>query len=219
MSERWVGLSRAAWLATATHLAAGLAMLLVLRQGLETNPSLEARGRFIADHTALWTAAWLTWNAAALSILYFCVAFAGAHKTEANQTTLAFAVALCTAGMACDLSAESIEMGMLPGLAGDTGRFLLWHRSAVLLTGYVANGLYTAAILVLWWITRSAYGRLEVAVGLLLCLAGLALSCAALAGSVSGMFWSNAVLLPSLLVWLAAVARDASRRARAGQAS
>jgi hypothetical protein len=229
MSGPWLRLSRAAWLAAGTHIVAGLAMLLVLRHGLETAPSLEARLRFIAEHTPLWTAGWLTWNAAALSILYFCVAFAAAHSADRERAPLWFAVALCAAAVACDLGAESVFMGVLVelsrpsldelsrGVPGAASRFVLWQRSAVMLTGYVANGLYSAAILVLWWLTRSAYGRLEVAAGLVLCLAGFALSAAALAGSVAGMFWANVVLLPSLLVWLAAVARHASGRARSGE--
>lgn len=227
MSACWVRLSRAAWLAAGAHVVAGLAMLLVLRHGLETAPSLEARIRFIAEHQALWTAGWLTWNAAALSILYFCVAFAAAHSADRERPPLWFAVALCAAAVACDLGAESIFMGVLADLArpsldelsrgapGAASRFLLWQRSAVMLTGYVANGLYSGAILVLWWITRSAYGPLAVAAGLALCLAGFALSAAALVSSVAGMFWANVVLLPSLVVWLVAVARDASRRAGA----
>lgn len=228
MSGPWVRLSGAAWLAAFTHVLAGLALLLVLRHGLETTPSLEARLRFIAEHQALWTAGWLTWNAAALSILYFCVAFAAAHSADRERAPFWFAVALCAAAVACDLGAESVFMGVLVELArpsldelsrgapGAASRFLLWQRSAVMLTGYMANGLYTGAILVLWWITRSDYRRLEVAAGLVLCLAGLALSAAALAGSVGGMFWANVVLLPSLVVWLIAIARHASRRSRAG---
>lgn len=219
MSGRWLRLRRAAWLAAATHAVAGLALLLVLRHGLDTNPSLEARARFVAEHGAQWTSAWLTWNAAALSILYFCVAFAAAHWSEHDTTTLALAVAVCTAAVACDLAAESILMGLLPGLTSDAAGFLLWSRSAVLLTGYVANGLYTLATLLLVWATRRAHPPLAVAAGLATAAAGVALSAAALAGSVAGMFWSNAVLLPSLLVWLAAVARHASRRARAGEAA
>jgi hypothetical protein len=215
VNRAWARLCRAAWIAVATHALAGLAMLLVLQQGLETNPDLDARLRFLAEQRAAWIAAWLTWNAAALSILYFCVAFASAHRSEANQTALAFAVALCSAAIACDLGAESILMGLLPELAGDRGRFLVWERAAVLLSGYVANGLYTVAIGTLWWSTRKAYASTALAAGLLTCLAGLTLSAAALAGSVSGMFWSNAVLLPGLLVWLAAVGRDAWRRASA----
>jgi hypothetical protein len=210
----WSRLARAAWIAVATHALAGLAMLLVLRQGLETNPDLDARLRFVAEHRAAWIGAWLVWNAAAVSILYFCVAFAAAHRGDAHHAGLSFGVALCGAAIACDLGAESILMGLLPYLAADRGTFVVWERAAILLTGYVANGLYTGAILTLVVASRRAYAVHATAVGLLMAAAGIALSAAALLGSVSGMFWTNAVLLPSLLLWLALVARDAAQRER-----
>lgn len=159
------------------------------------------------------------------------MAFAAAHWAEHDTTALALAVAVCTAAVACDLAAESILMGVVVDLARPTldelsraapgagSRFLLWQRSAVTLTGYVANGLYTLATLLLVWTTRRAHPPLAVAAGLATVAAGVVLSAAALAGSVAGMFWSNALLLPSLLVWLAAVASYASRRARAGEAA
>lgn len=230
MSGRWVRLSRAAWLAAGAHAVAGIAMLTILSRGLETTPSLQDRVRFISEHTALWTAGWLTWNAATLSLLYFCVAFKTAHSAEQDEAPLAFAVALCAAAVACDLGAESVFMSALPQLArpalaelslgppgAETARFLLWHRSAVMLTGYVANGLYTLTTLLVVGTTRRAYPALAVTAGVATGAAGIALSGAALADSVPGMFWANVVLVPSLLLWLVAVAQDAGRRARVGE--
>jgi hypothetical protein len=213
VSGPWRRLERASWIAWLTHAAAGLAMLLVLRNGLETNSDVQARLRFVAEHRTAWILAWLTWNVAALSILYFSVAFAAAHAQGRAWAPFALALALCSAAVACDLGAESILMGLLPGLTTDAGAFIVWQRAAVVLTGYVANGLYTGATCVLWWSTRDAYSRPALLAGLLLCLAGGALSVAALLGSVAGLFWTNAVLLPALLAWLALVARDAGARA------
>jgi hypothetical protein len=167
VSGRWAVLARAAWVAVATHAAAGLAMLLVLRHGLETNPDLQSRLRFVAEQRAAWTLAWLVWNVAALSILYFCVVFSAAHSEGKALAPFGFAVCLCSAAVACDLAAESILMGVLPGLTTDGSAFLVWQRAAVVLTGYVANGLYTVAILTLLWLTRGAYASTVVAVGLL----------------------------------------------------
>jgi len=42
--------------------------------------------------------------------------------------------------------------------------------------------------------------------GVAVALFGLMLSGAALLDSVSGMFWTNALLIPSILIWLAGVA-------------
>src|SRR5688572_2577835 len=83
----WRRLSRAAILSLIVHLAAGIAMLVVLRHGLETNPDLNGRLRFLTEQKAQWIAAWLVWNAAALSILYFFVAFAAVHAKENRAQT------------------------------------------------------------------------------------------------------------------------------------
>src|ERR1700724_2963302 len=77
----WSHLSHAAWLAFAVHLLAGLAMALMLRHGLETNTDLTGRLRFVARHRLLWTAGWLSWTVAAVTILNFYARFAAAHRS------------------------------------------------------------------------------------------------------------------------------------------
>src|SRR5262245_10893019 len=214
----------AAWLALAVHLPAGLAMAAVLRRGLETNPDLADRLRFLAEQTPWWWAAWLTWNAAALSILYFYAAFAEAHGSggKAPGHLLRFAALLGAAGVALDLGAEAIEMGVLPELARQAlaepadgpaaSLFLALHRVAGMLAGYLANGLYTLAAVVLSWSTRRAYARRVRLAGLAVGASGLFLSGAALVNSTEGMLWANVVLLPCLLAWLLGVAIHAAGR-------
>lgn len=230
----WGRLSLAAWLAFAMHLVAGVAMAIVLRHGLETQADLTGRLRFLVDHTAMWTTGWLTWNAAALSILYFYAACAWAHKTDGKTSTspLSFAVILSTAGIAADLAAEAIEMGVLPGIARralaeladrpdestSAHVFLALHRIAVVLTGYLANGLYTLSAILLTWSTRHAYPVWVSIAGLAVGVSGLALSGAALANSVRDMVWANVVLVPCILIWQMGVALTAAQRAQKGQA-
>jgi hypothetical protein len=229
-SLAWRRLSRAAIVSLIVHLAAGIAMLVVLRHGLETNPNLDDRLRFLTEHKAWWIAAWLVWNAAALSILYFFVSFASAHAREnrAQTALLQLAVLMATAGIAADLSAEAIEMGVLPRLAyealGDRGErgfaaahsnFHAWHRAAVMLTGYLANGLYTLAAILITWTTRRSYPAWTWLAGLVVGAAGLSLSAAALSDSAAGMLWSNVVLVPAILTWQLGVALAAAERARA----
>ena len=224
----WLRLRFAAWLALVIHLVAGFAMALILRQGLETNPDLEARLMFLVDRTPLWIGGWLTWNAAALSILYFYAAFAWAHATDGKTPTspLAFAVILSTVGVAADLAAEAMEMGVLPGLARrvladathDVAHttavltFLSLHRSAVMLTGYLANGLYTLSALLCVCSTRHAYPRWVWVAGLGVGMSGLALSEASLVNSIAGMFWSNVALVPCIMLWQIGVAVTAAKR-------
>jgi hypothetical protein len=221
----WARLRFAAWLAFATHLTAGLAMAAFLGRGLETNPDRADRFRFLAEQTLLWVVAWLTWNAAALSILYFYAAFVRAHVREpgARASTLHYAILLSIVAAAADLGAEAIEIGVLPDLARQalaqpadaagsaTTLFLTLHRMAVMLTGYLANGLYTLAAVLLTWSTRRSYPAWVWLAGLAVGLSGLSLSAAALAGSTEGMFWANVVLMPCILTWQAGVALTAAR--------
>jgi hypothetical protein len=215
----WRQLQIAAWLAFAMHLAAALAMVLVIRHGLETSPELIRRLRFLSDHTAQWVGGWLIWNAAALSILYFYVSFAAAHAADgAARAALKYAVMLGTAAIAADLAAEAIEMGVLPGLArqllggADAALFHTLHRTAVMLTGFVANGLYTLAAFLAAVTTRVAYPRWVWLSGIGVGIFGAALSAMTLVESSTGMMWATAALMSCLLIWQAGVARTAAQR-------
>jgi hypothetical protein len=220
----WGRLSLAAWIALGAHLAAGLATAFILRPGLETNPDLPSRLRYIADNEALWIAGWLVWNAAALSILYFYACFVAAHDGgQPESLVLRLGLLLSVAGIVPDLTAEAIEMGLLPRLAeqaldekssSNAALFLAVHRGAVMATGYVANGLYSLSALLLVWSTRGSYTKWIVGSGLIVAAAGLFLSAAVLADSVQGMVAAHFVLVPALLLWQAGVALDAARRAR-----
>jgi len=228
MSRLWTNLRLAALVALVIHLIAGFSMALILRHGLETNPDFTSRLEFLAHQTPMWILGWLTWTAAALSILYFYASFARAHESDGNlpSAPLQFAVLLSVAGIAADLAAETIEMGVLPGLAeralmeqSDQSTessvallFLTAHRSAVILTGFLANGLYSLSAMLLVWTTRSFYARWIRIAGLCVGLVGLALSGASLVNSVNGMFWTNVVLVPSIIVWQLGVAITASKR-------
>lgn len=214
MNERvWSRLSRAAWLALVVHLAAGLAMALILRHGLETNPDLADRLRFTVGRRAWWTAGWLCWTLAAVTILNFYARFAAAHRALA-PVPLTVAVWLTVAAVAADGTAQAVEVLVLPGLAGakDAAGFLAWHRAAVLLTGFLANGLYTFSALLLVWASRPAYPRWISVAGWGVVAGGTSLSAAAWFDSAMGMVWANVALVPCLLIWLGGVGVIAARR-------
>ena len=191
-------LRRAAIIAFLVHLLAGISMALILRRGLDTNPDFQDRLSFLIQHRALWTFGWLTWTAAALAILYFYAVFADEHRVR-------FAVLLSVAAIAPDLSAQAIEIGVLPGLASRE-LYLALHRAAVVMSGGVANGLYSATALILAWSTRKAYPPWIWMAGVGVGFFGFMLSAAALLDSVTGMFWTNVLLVPAILVWLAGIA-------------
>jgi hypothetical protein len=210
-------LRRAALFALALHLIAGVLMALVLRQGLETNPDLHDRMTFIVSHRVIWSFAWFSWTASALAILYFYISFAAVPE----RSKMPFAVMLTIAAIGPDLAAQTIEIGMLPPLADRLLQtnavpdlFLQMHRIAVLLSGYLANGLYSLTALMLTWSARHNYPRVVSFLGTLVGISGLALSAAALANSEEGMFWCNVVLVPAILLWLTGCAIAAKRTIR-----
>jgi hypothetical protein len=75
-----------------------------------------------------------------------------------------------------------------------------------MLSGYLANGLYSLTAVMLVWTSRIAYPKWVSITGFAVGVAGFALSVAVLRESVPGMFWTNVLLVPALLVWLAGVA-------------
>jgi hypothetical protein len=84
--------------------------------------------------------------------------------------------------------------------------FLTLHRLAVMLSGYLANGLYSVTAMILAWTARRAYPTWISLTGVAVGVFGIALSAAALLDSAAGMFWTNVLLVPALLLWLVAVA-------------
>lgn len=218
---RWRRLRVAAWLGFVTHILAGLAMLTVLRNGLETNPVFLERAKYIADHVVLWRLAWFSWSIAAVAILYFFASFVWAHGVSLADPAdvRRFALLLATVAVAADLAAEAIEIGVVPGWAqrvvaddvtegGDrfsANHFCALRRTSVMLSGYLANGLYSATALTLALGTRRRYPRWVWSSGIGVGLSGFALSVACLLDWVGGMFWSNVFLVPLILVWLAGV--------------
>lgn len=219
-----LSVQRAAWLALATHLVAGVAMAVVLRHGLETNPDLHQRLTYIVEHGRLWTLAWLTWSVAAITVLYFYISLCGLQEAQARYSGLGrLAVLIASAGLATDLAAEAIEIGALPELARQAlalqsldqsspplSLFLSLHRIDVMLSGYVANGLYSFAAMILAVVTRRHFPPWVPLIAVAAGLFGVALSVACLFESVAGMFWCNVILVPLLWIWLAGVAMSSS---------
>jgi hypothetical protein len=220
-APNWKRLSNAAVLALAIHLIAGICMVAILRNGLSTADTFEHRLEYLCQHRLAWTLGWLPWNAAAISILYFYHCFSEAHGTlhQSTKQVLRFAVLLAAAGVPADLSAECMQMTILPELArnvlthagAQTDLFLTINRISVMLTGYLANALYTLAWAVMLFVTRKEYTAAVQVIGWLAVLGGICLSCACLLDSVPAMFWSTVLLVPALLLWLLAVSIDSHR--------
>ncbi|MDP9299740.1 MAG: hypothetical protein M3P43_02415 [Actinomycetota bacterium] len=193
---------RLAFLAAFANALAGGLTLFVLRRGLPPQ-GLVTRSTFISSHRVLWQLGWLAWNAAAITLLGLFLALA-ARWWKRAPVSCGLAIVVATAGLGADISAEAL----LAGFTGSTLSHLsLVQSEGLLLTGYVANGLYTVAGILL-----TAAGRKDLPVGLL-ALAGLVwatgvwLSAATLLGSTTGETVSTGILIASFVVWAALLGR------------
>src|SRR2546426_3085781 len=193
------GVARAAYAASAINLAAAVVMLAVLRGGLPAGePSFAARLEHVHNQALAWRLGWLVWNSAAISLLALFVGLALLWRDRA-PLLVRLALLCAAAGLAADLGAESVLAIVSPRASG--GDFLLVERIAVALTGYLGNGLYTVAGILLTWAGRRSLSSRLLALAVAVWAAGLALSAATLIGSRAGQYWATAVLMPAFVVW------------------
>ncbi len=188
---------RAAPYACAALNAVGtVALLVALRGGSEVVTDLVARSAYIAQHPFLWRGGWMVWVAAAQSLLAF-YAWWGVHLPAYGWGVAAVLVGM--AGHACDVLALSLYVGWLPPDLETIGPL------GTLLTGVMANGLYTVAGIILTvgtalrgpllaW-TWAVWGT------------GLGVSASAIAGSTTGMVVSTAIMMPLFCPWAIVMGR------------
>jgi hypothetical protein len=182
--------SLAPYACAVVNLLAAAALLLVLRPGL-TVADLATRAAYVVENPLPWRLGWGTWIAAALTL----VAFYGWWGARLRNSALAtVAVGIAVAGIACDVSAESLMIGWLPA------DFEATSRLATILTGGAANGLYTIAGIVLTVITPFRSARFR-AWTWAVWVAGVFLSAFSLAGWIAGIAISTAVLFILFCPW------------------
>jgi hypothetical protein len=204
----------AAGVAAATNLAASAMMLAWLRHGLPAGePELALRLDYIEMHRLQWRLGWIVWHLAAIALLALFVGLALRWRRQA-PLLCALAVAVAAAGVAADLAAEALWISVVPN-ANETGAAVT-EDVAVVLTGYVGNGLYTAAGILLTWVGRTSLPPALVAIGAGVWACGLWLSGATMVGSTAGQFASTAVLMPSFVAWAALLAVWLRRHAHDG---
>jgi hypothetical protein len=203
--------ARAAFVAAGVHVVAAGAMLVALQPGLPVAGSaLAARPAYVSALPVAWGLGWLVWHAADLALLALYVALAGQWGRRA-PLRCGLALLLAGAGLADDLGAQAIYMGVAPRLGPEA--FVVAETVTGVLTGYVANGLYTLAGMLLVWAGAAEMPRYLVAASLPVWAAGLGLCAASLAGSPAGQFGSVAVLMPTFVGWTLLLGRWLSARA------
>ena len=177
--------------------AALIAMAAVLQFGTEIVPVAADRARYIAEHPGLWRAGWSLWIAAALSLMAF-YAWWGSVLRDTRVAVAALTIA--SAGLVCDLVAESMLIGWLP-YGYDRAAAV-----ATMLTGGVANGCYTIAGIILTLATGAIRGLRRVTAWAIW-TAGGALTACALAAWPMGIAVSTTVLFALFCPWVALLPR------------
>src|SRR5262245_1825839 len=125
--------ARMAYVASALNTFAALALLVILRPGLPNGGAGPEQLAYVAGHLGQWWAGWLVWHAAALGLLAFYVGLAGLWWRRAPVRCV-LALLCSSSGLAADLTAEAIYMGLGPRISPEG--FALAQDVAGLLTGY-----------------------------------------------------------------------------------
>jgi hypothetical protein len=172
-----------AYFCAAANLAAAIALLAVLAPGTP----------LASDHLALWRAGWSLWVVAAVSLLVFYRWWG--QRVGAGRGPLALAVA----GFTADLLAESLLIAVAPDRPEVA-------RPSFMLTGAIANGLYTLAGALLTLRTPGVRGPFA-AWTWAVWASGAALSLAALIEAPLLVGAASAVLFVLFVPWCIAMGR------------
>ncbi|HCU25029.1 MAG TPA: hypothetical protein DF383_08430 [Deltaproteobacteria bacterium] len=206
----------AALLAAVINFLSSLAMLLFLNPALDPKNSLAAKLQYLLARPGAWTGSWILWIFAALSLILLLIHWGTAldHFTEGrSRPWIIFGTLIACLGLIPDTIAEVLYLGTLPDLAKQTlahgdiaaisSRFHDWENTALLLTGFLGNGLYCLGGLTLQSFTLK-YGALPRFCryfGFVVWICGLALSTAVLFKSSVGMYLLTALTMASFILW------------------
>ena len=122
----------------------------LLRGGLPVDTTVTERMVFILQNRAVWTASWMVWMLAAIGLLVFCFILESALTTAC--LTARIGLSLVCLGIVPDLMAEVIYAFVMPQVLTQSissELFQLLEIVAVLLTGFLGNGLYNLGGLLL----------------------------------------------------------------------
>jgi len=192
--------STIAWLASAAHVVAAAASLLLMRGALPPNAD-DARIAYIATHRFQWTVGWLSWQLAVLTLIALYAVLARRFGGSLPLAALAFGAA----GAAIDVSTQMRFILTLPQLHGDA--FALLDRELEALTGYAANGLYTLAFVLFVIAGWREMPRLANALAAPIAVSGFAFAIAAAMHHALAEIISSAILFPLFVLWTVLIAR------------
>lgn len=135
---------RLAWGNVFLH-GVGLVLAVVgMRPGSPLVP-LDERMEYLAGHPAGWSWGWGVWMVCSLLLL----AYVAALRSRLPSFAADLALALAAAGMGVDLMCDVVQIRGLPLATASEPLFLSLEALAFTGGATVANGLYTAAVLIL----------------------------------------------------------------------
>lgn len=181
-----------AYFCAAANLLAIVAMAAILAPGTTLFPE-EARFVYIRENAWLWRIGWSTWVVAAISLIVFYAWWS--RRVRSGRLPLWIAVV----AFAADMVAEATLIIVVP-----------WRpelsREAFLVTGGLANGLYTLAGIALTRATPNLSGGFATWTWIMWAV-GLALSAVTLLEVPLAIAATSAVLFALFIPWCVAMGR------------
>lgn len=183
-----------------------IAMPWLLAPGLPLDADLARRMEYVGGHTPAWKLGWGLWMASALGFLLFCQLLGRFIPDGVGRR---YALALVGIGVVPDLIAELLLSAILPWMATQSGAYGAAEYAgiehlALLLTGFLANGLYNLGGLALnlLLLRNPAVPKWWVFLGLPAWLIGLGLSASTLTGAMDAAYWTTALAMGWSLLWM-----------------
>jgi hypothetical protein len=207
MSQPSSGLLPAlAWANVALHGAGLIVAWFAMQPGSVVVPLAE-RMAYLAGRPAGWSLGWGIWMLCTLLLVAFMIALR--RRLPDSGAVAQLAIVLTAAGMAVDLLCDVIQIQVLPTAASaGPDLFLAFERLAFTGGLTVANGLYTAGVLLMNLRLRGHVRAPALLAGWVTAAAGFALAAAGLVPSPTLLQVSTGTTIVSYSLWTVLVARD-----------
>jgi hypothetical protein len=195
-----------AWANVALHGAGLIVAWFAMQPGSVAAP-LSERLAYLAGRPVGWSLGWGIWMLCTLLLVAFMTVLR--RRLPDPGAVAQLAVVLTAAGMAVDLLCDVIQIQVLPAAAGaGPDLFLAFERLAFTGGLTVANGLYTAGVLLMNLRLRGLVGSPALLAGWSTAVAGFALAAAGLVPSTILLQISTGTTIVSYSLWTVLVARD-----------
>jgi len=195
------------WANVALHGVGLIVALAGMRPGSVVVP-LEARMAYLASAPLAWAWGWGVWMLCSVLLVAWLAVLR--DLLPERSTAARLALLLAAAGMAVDLLCDVIQIAILPATAeaGARDLFVAFERLAFTGGATVANGLYTAAVLLM---TLALAGRVSAPArwaGFATVLSGAAMAVAGLLPSPALLEGATGPTIGFYSLWTVLVTRD-----------